>query len=306
MTLSITNACGALKWIVRNPVRHKSPGDSYLKRFVQGWTLGRQLMALAQRTSRETDDMPDTPFLRTEFEKSIPFVKDSVYLYMSYAPFFVLSIYFIKDRKNFERAAQSMRALSEISIMFYHKYPAHFPHGRKINRELTRWKPDDLLYRFCYNFDSGNNTFPSQHVNLSILCGLILLRGGYRRSGKLMLLWSILIAASTLTTKQHFQIDIPAALLLASKVKQRFSAMQKMPTPQEFEEIKKEIFAEADALLQNLIKGNYHPAPRERKNLIRHIDPAVIEIMQNIRSLNPLSPIYSEIIENTLEMLLRS
>jgi hypothetical protein len=168
---------------------------------------------------------------------------------------------------------------------------------------LTRWKPDDLLYRFCYNFDSGNNTFPSQHINLSALCGLVLLHSGYKRSGKLLLLWSVLIAASTLTTKQHFQIDIPAALLLASKVNRRFGTLQKMPTTEEFEEIKKEIYAEADALLQNLIKGNYHPAPGEKINLIRHIDPAIIEIMKNIRRLNPFNPLYSEIIENTLGML---
>jgi hypothetical protein len=306
MAFSITNAFRAGNWILRDPMRYKSPGDSYFKRFVQGWTLSQRLMALAQKTSRETDHLPETPFVRTDFEKKLPFVKNSVYLYMSYAPFFAISIYLIKDHKNFERTMFSMRALSEISDMFYNKYPAHFPFGRKANTKLTRWRPDDLLYRFCYNFDSGNNTFPSQHVNLSALCGLALLRGGYQRSGKSMLLWSILIAASTLTAKQHFQIDIPAALLLASKVNRRFFDMGKKPTPEEFEEIKREIFDETDALLQNLIRGNYDPAPHEKKNLIEHIDPAVIEAMKNIRSLNPLDPIYSEIIENTLEMILRS
>lgn len=241
--------------------------------------------------------MPETPFPRTDFEKNLPFIKDSVYLYMSYAPFFATSIYLIKDQKNFEKSMQSMRALSEISDMFYHKYPAHFPYGREVNTKLTHWKPDDLLYRFCYNFDSGNNTFPSQHVNLSTLSGLVLLHSGYQRSGKLMLLWAVLIAASTLTTKQHFQIDVPAALLLASKVNQRFGDLQKMPDAREFEEIKKEIFAETDELLQGLIRGNFRPT------LLPHFDPTIIEVMRNIRQLNPFNPIYSEVIENILKML---
>jgi hypothetical protein len=297
MAFSVTNAYRAVKWIVQNPVRHKSPGDSYFKRFVQGWKLTRQLTTLAKKTSQETDHLPETPLPRTEFERNLPFVKDSVYLYMSYAPFFAVSVYLIKDRVGFKKSMQSMRALSEISDMFYHKYPAHFRFGREVNTKLTRWKPDDLLYRFCYNFDSGNNTFPSQHVNLSALSGLVLLHSGYQRSGKLMLLWALLIAASTLTTKQHFQIDVPAALLLASKVNQRFGAMKKMPTPEEFKGIKKEIFAESDALLQGLIRGDF------QSSLLPHIDPAIIEIMKNIRELNPLNPIYSAVIENTLGMI---
>jgi len=254
-------------------------------------------MELARKTSRATDNMAEFPFPRTEFEKKLPFVKDSVYLYMSYAPFFATSIYFMKDQKTFEKSMLSMRALSEISDMFYHKYPAHFPDGRQVNKNLTRFKPDDLLYRFCYNFDSGNNTFPSQHVNLSILCGLLLQHGSYQRSGKLMLLWSVLISASTLTTKQHFQVDVPAALVLASKVNYRFQAMKKMPTAQKIEQIKKEIFEETDKLLQGLIHGKRGP------NLLQHIDPAILDVMRNIQKLNPFNPVYSKVIKNTLGMM---
>ncbi len=302
----IENSGRILGWLYRDPIRGKSPSDNYFQRFAQGVTLSKHLIEQAQRISRETESRPEFPFARTNFEKNLPFVKDSVFLYMSYAPYFALSIYLLKDRRNFQKALHGLHALSEVSDRFYQKYPAHFPYGRQANTGLTYWRPDDLLYRFCYNFDSGNNTFPSQHVNLSAYCGLALLSGGYRRSAKLMLIWSVLIAASTLTAKQHFEIDVPAAMVLATKVNRRFSSLETMPSPAEFEAMKNEIFTETDGLLQNLIKGNYSPPPSERKGLIGHIDPEIIDIMRNIRILNPFDPIYSKVIENVMGMIWRS
>jgi membrane-associated phospholipid phosphatase len=61
--------------------------------------------------------------------------------------------------------------------------------------------------------DTPANCFPSLHVALAAVSGVLLWRRGWRLAA---VLWPCAIAVSTLTTKQHVAWDIPGGLALAA------------------------------------------------------------------------------------------
>lgn len=75
----------------------------------------------------------------------------------------------------------------------------------------------DLLMRFLYTIDTPDNLFPSIHCFCSWMC-YIGMRGDqrYRRKYRVFsLFFAVAVCISTVTTKQHVIIDIPAGILLA-------------------------------------------------------------------------------------------
>jgi membrane-associated phospholipid phosphatase len=77
------------------------------------------------------------------------------------------------------------------------------------------------LYGLLVRYDSPLNSFPSLHVALatySLLFGEYLLAAAGRPAPGLLLAattWTAAIAYSTLATRQHYAIDLPAGMLLA-------------------------------------------------------------------------------------------
>jgi membrane-associated phospholipid phosphatase len=64
---------------------------------------------------------------------------------------------------------------------------------------------------FVYIADTPNNCFPSMHVALTSVSTWSL-RGYAPRYFKLFMLWTLAIILSTLTTKQHYFVDILGGL----------------------------------------------------------------------------------------------
>lgn len=74
-----------------------------------------------------------------------------------------------------------------------------------------------ILIRFLYQIDSPDNLFPSIHCFCSWMC-YIGMRGDERYSKKyriFSMVFALAVCVSTVTTKQHVLIDIPAGVLLA-------------------------------------------------------------------------------------------
>jgi membrane-associated phospholipid phosphatase len=59
------------------------------------------------------------------------------------------------------------------------------------------------------------NSFPSMHVGFSLFSALFILILGDVTLGVIALLWTVLVAASTLFAKQHHFLDIVAGVILA-------------------------------------------------------------------------------------------
>ena len=80
--------------------------------------------------------------------------------------------------------------------------------------------PGHAMYRLIIAYDGASNSFPSLHAGLAVFSLLFASRvtscdpGGPVR-GALGALWGTAILYSTLATKQHWAVDLPAGVLLA-------------------------------------------------------------------------------------------
>jgi hypothetical protein len=69
--------------------------------------------------------------------------------------------------------------------------------------------------------DQPGNTFPSIHVGHAFLLAFMVANELPDEEAEARLLWAILISLSTLTTKQHYFVDIAGGLLVAEAVAER-------------------------------------------------------------------------------------
>lgn len=96
---------------------------------------------------------------------------------------------------------------------------AHWAMPTRYPRELFPIPPDtDAVSSFLLTglraFDTPNSCLPSLHVCISVVSALLVWRERPRLSGALFA-WAALIGVSTLTTKQHYLVDVASGALLA-------------------------------------------------------------------------------------------
>lgn len=292
MSLSIQKLKNAIRWIKAEPPDQPKESLGLFYRAKQGLPVALRKTSRYLKTIGETKNLPDFHFQPTTFEAKLPLRKSAVWLYSSFGVFFLAAIYLMKGKEAYLRGIKTMQTLAEINIEFFKKYPSHFYFDRSKNK-LGYLSPSDWLFRGIYYLDCGNNNlFPSLHVSTSSLVSLLLYNAGYKRSGKFMLLWSLLLSASILPAKQHYQADLVAGLVLASLVNKKIGSSTSG-----------KIFKDADLLFKNLLAGNYSPLPNEKTDLISQVDPLILDTMKRIEELNPFDPIYSEVIQDSYQLM---
>lgn len=87
------------------------------------------------------------------------------------------------------------------------------PSSLPSQRSIPSTGLDGGLLSFIYAHDHPDNCFPSLHVSLTVLASLI---WAARRPGLTIFLvaWVVLVAPSTLFTKQHVLLDVLAGAVL--------------------------------------------------------------------------------------------
>jgi membrane-associated phospholipid phosphatase len=154
--------------------------------------------------------LPPTPL-----DRAVTFQPDGwVYVYQSVYLLFPTTPWLATSREQLARYTRGFLCVSLVCFAFFFLLPVECP------------RPDDAprdgMYGFLVSYDKTINTFPSGHVALAVFTVLFGRRifGGDRRAGLRAFfafewLWVGLIAFSTLKTKQHFAVDLPAGALLA-------------------------------------------------------------------------------------------
>jgi membrane-associated phospholipid phosphatase len=149
----------------------------------------------------------------TWVDREVPFLPNTVWIYISEWAFFYVIFVFIKDSLNISRYLYSFMALQTVSCVIFWLWPTTFPRG-----EFPL--PEDLnaLTYFVFSglrqTDSPANCAPSLHVSSVYLTSFIFFHE-QRRKLVPFVLWATAIALSTLTTKQHYLVDIVSGLLMA-------------------------------------------------------------------------------------------
>jgi membrane-associated phospholipid phosphatase len=164
-------------------------------------------------TSNHNPIFPPQLLPMSAFEKSIPFIPWTYWIYSS-EMFLFFSVYIVcKDLVNANKYLYSFLAVQITSVCIFMLWPTTYP------RDLFPMPTDiDHLTAICFgnlrSVDNPNNCFPSLHVSSVFLSSFVYL-DEQREKFPFFFGWAVLIAISTLTTKQHYIADVVSGLGLA-------------------------------------------------------------------------------------------
>jgi membrane-associated phospholipid phosphatase len=139
-------------------------------------------------------------------DSMIPFLPYTVWIYLSEYIFFVAVYVTCKDMVNLNKYFYSYLGLYAISISIFWIWPTTYP------RELFPLPTslNDLTYfafKTLRETDTPANCCPSLHVS-SVYLSSFLFLDEQREKFPFFFLWATAIALTTLTTKQHYIIDV--------------------------------------------------------------------------------------------------
>lgn len=146
-------------------------------------------------------------------DEAVPFLPYSVWIYMSEYFFFAAVYITCKDMVNLNKYFYSFLVLQVVSVFIFWVLPTTYP------RDLFPL-PDNLepithaAFTALRKTDTPANCCPSLHVS-SVYLSSFLFLDDQRKKFPFFFIWGTSIAASTLTTKQHYIIDVVFGFLMA-------------------------------------------------------------------------------------------
>jgi membrane-associated phospholipid phosphatase len=158
--------------------------------------------------------------LLLSLDEKIPFRPGWVWIYsFLYYPFIVSTILTIRDFKQFAYTCLNFMALLVLQVVIAFVFPVKTPPSwRAYDPTIS---PSARFLGFVHSVDKGGNCFPSMHIAVATLSALHSASNLYPHIGAAaycLVLLPLLIAVSTLFTKQHYLLDLPAGAALAYAV----------------------------------------------------------------------------------------
>ena len=147
---------------------------------------------------------PPFVLIPSPLDHLIPFVGASVIVYLSQFVFLFLALRGCRTSVEFTRMVAAIFLATLLSCAVFILWPT------TIVRPAAAMGP---IFALLYATDVPTNCFPSLHVALAtIAAGL-----WPRRSTRLLAIgWAALIALATLTTKQHYMIDVGGGFVIGT------------------------------------------------------------------------------------------
>jgi membrane-associated phospholipid phosphatase len=146
-------------------------------------------------------------------DRNTPFLPWTLWIYVSEYYLFLIVYLLVRNLENVAKYVYSFMAVQTISIVIFIVFPIAYP------RENFPLPADlDPATRFVFEnlrfMDSPRNCLPSLHVSSCYLSAFMFLNE-QRRKFLFFFAWATLVAISTLTTKQHYLIDVITGFSLA-------------------------------------------------------------------------------------------
>jgi membrane-associated phospholipid phosphatase len=181
-------------------------------KYKAGWTMFLSA-ALLYVLSNKFHLFPPQELPMTSWDLAVPFIPETYWIYVSEYLLFTAVYMTSSDYRNMNKYLYSFFALQTFSVLIFWLWPTTFPrHLFPIPAET------DPITTFAFEAlrkaDSPSSCFPSLHVS-SVLLSTYIFRDEQREKFKYFLLWGLLIAASTITTKQHYLMDVAGGLVLS-------------------------------------------------------------------------------------------
>lgn len=146
-------------------------------------------------------------------DEAMPFLPWTVFPYVSAYGLVFISFLSLRRAHLGRRFLQVLISCVIIAGAMHWAYPTRYP------RERFPIPPDtDVLSASALSvvhfFDTPSSCLPSLHVATAVLSALLVWRENRRRFW-LFSAWALMIAVATLSTKQHYLIDVVTGALLA-------------------------------------------------------------------------------------------
>jgi membrane-associated phospholipid phosphatase len=152
---------------------------------------------------------PSTPAIA--FDRAIPLqpvwalVYGALYLFLILLPVFT-----VREEEHLRRTVWAYLSVWITAYICFLAYPTVAPRMDTVAGDgFAVWG-----LRFLYGADPPYNCFPSLHVAHSFVSALTVYRV-HRKVGAFALIMAVLVAVSTLFTKQHYVLDVVAGVLMA-------------------------------------------------------------------------------------------
>lgn len=128
-------------------------------------------------------------------DRAIPFLPWTIAVYLSQFVFLFLTLRWQRDA----RVYVPMAIATLISCAIFIFYPT----------TIARPPVDNAAFGALWLFDVPENCFPSLHVSLAIIAASY-----WPRRRWIGIAWAIAIAISTMTTKQHYFVDVAGGIVV--------------------------------------------------------------------------------------------
>jgi membrane-associated phospholipid phosphatase len=142
-----------------------------------------------------------------------PLLPWTIWIYFTEYLIFVCTWVLLNNNEERMRYWYSYMAILFFSILVFIFYPTNFP---RHEHPLTGFGDNISVHVFQYfrdHMDTPANCLPSLHVSSCFISAFAFWRGSKTKFW-IFLAWSFAVAVSTLTTKQHYFIDVWTAVLL--------------------------------------------------------------------------------------------
>lgn len=159
----------------------------------------------------------------SSFENSIPFLPWTIWIYFVLYPVYLAwALLSFRNITELNKTLFGFLLLAVISCIIFILFPLSYPRGYfplAPGNDLTT-----VIFRAMRAVDKPSNCFPSLHVGLCYLFAY-----GFLRKNKMKFAFSFsistLISISTLTTKQHYIVDVLAGYGVAVAIFYLFDKM---------------------------------------------------------------------------------
>ena len=160
------------------------------------------------------------------FEESIPFLTWTIWIYIVLYPIYLIwCLYSYKNLEEINKTMYGFLVLTVISCICFVLFPVSYPrdlYPLGYHNDLTT-----IIFKAMRAADKPSNCLPSLHVGLCFLFAYGFFKESKFKFGIAFLI-SIIVAISTLTTKQHYIYDILAGFIISSGIALLFNRFVKI------------------------------------------------------------------------------
>lgn len=181
-------------------------------KYPYGWAMFG-MAAFLYVTSNHFHFFPPQYLPMTHWDRSIPLIPDTLWIYIS-EYFLFAAVYIVsKDYENLNKYLYSFFFMQVLAVTIFWAWPTTYPRDDFPIPTDTFWLTK-IVFESLRQTDTPANCCPSLHVSSVFLSSFVYL-DEQRKKFPLFFIWAFLVGLSTLTTKQHYIIDVASGLVMA-------------------------------------------------------------------------------------------